>query len=270
QYPPHPCTDVFPMMTDVELDDLARDIQQHGLREPVTLWHDGTRRYLLDGRNRVEALTRAEIDLDHPPYPIFKTTDVADPAALVISLNIHRRHLTKEQKAELIVKVAQAQQENDSAKLARSFSPKSGRRGGSTKDPVLEQAKTMAQEHGISARTTERAYAKLQNKPTQRRKPARAQPEPPVMPPPAAGGPPVMMPAAASTPRVEEVDPKPDRPANLHDLTAAFVADVERLVDEMLDIGHPRGVAETLKDIKCLVNGVLDRLLVRCRNVSTD
>ena len=37
-YPVHPCADVFPMMSDEELDALAEDIKTHGLQQPVVLW----------------------------------------------------------------------------------------------------------------------------------------------------------------------------------------------------------------------------------------
>src|SRR5262245_14399120 len=152
RYPVHPCCECFPMMDDVGMNKLAEDIKTNGLRELVLLHIDPQThaQTVLDGRNRLEALTRAGIDFDHIPFPIFKMTDVVDVASLVISLNIRRRHLTKQQQAESIVKAVKAQQENDSAKLARSFSPSAGRRGGSTKDPVLEQAKTIAKHHGIS------------------------------------------------------------------------------------------------------------------------
>ena len=41
-YPVHPCADVFPMMSDAELEALAQDIKAHGLQQPVVLWRDPT------------------------------------------------------------------------------------------------------------------------------------------------------------------------------------------------------------------------------------
>lgn len=100
---------------------------------------------------------------------------------------------------------------------------------------------------------------------------AHAQEEPSgVAPPPPTDDAPVTMSAAASPPNVERHDSKPDRPVDLRDRTFSFVADVDCFVNEMLDTGHPRGVAETLKDMQCLVDHAFDRLLMRCENVSTD
>src|SRR5262245_52858757 len=197
----HPCADVFPMMSDEEIDELANDIKDHGLRETIAIWRADAdkpdRICILDGRNRLAALVRLGVTFSRPEleavFPdghteeVFKWSHTTDPAAYVIGANIRRRHLTKKQQAELIVSALKAQQENDSAKLARSFSPSAGRRGGSTKDPLLEQAKRVAQAYGISTRTTERAHAKRHGKPRPRRTPTGAQPEPlPVAPPPAA------------------------------------------------------------------------------------
>jgi len=178
RYPVHPCADCHPMMGADELNKLGEDIRAHGLHKRITLYNDpqSHKQVVLDGRNRLEALERIGIDLDHPPFPIFEETDVTDPASFVISLHIHRRHLTKAQQVDLIVAVVMAQHEKDPAKLARSFSPNAGRRGGSTKDPVLDAVKTVAAAHGISPRTAERAYAKRQGKPTAQRKPARPRP----------------------------------------------------------------------------------------------
>jgi hypothetical protein len=178
-YPVHPCADVFPMMSDAELDTLAADIKAHGLQSSVLLKFTGDAARpvaVLDGRNRLEALARLGVDIPadyrieakfpdghHEGIFDIQTTTV-DPAAFVISLNIHRRHLTREQRAELIVKTIEAGKPIDRAKVARSFNTQTGRKGGSTKDPVLAAAVTEGQKHGISRRTIQRARAKVQGK----------------------------------------------------------------------------------------------------------
>ena len=105
-YEAHPCADVFPMMSDAELDDLAQDIKANGQRQPVVLWVDkDDRQWLLDGRNRVEALKRVGID---PVVTVRAPPGGGDPVAYVISTNIRRRHLTKAQQAELILLTVEA------------------------------------------------------------------------------------------------------------------------------------------------------------------
>lgn len=176
RYPVHPSADVFPMMNDDELNTLTDDIKARGLQSPITFYQDpySKKDILLDGRNRLEALDRAGIDVNTLSFTWRETRTHIDPASYVISKNIHRRHLTKEQRAELIVKTIEAAK-NDQATVARSFSPTVGKRGGSTKDPVLEQSVTEAAKHGISKRTVKRARAKLQGKPpTPRSTPPRA------------------------------------------------------------------------------------------------
>jgi hypothetical protein len=180
-YPPHPCADVYPMMSNDEIEKLAEDIKVHGLHQPIVLWDCGERtaRWLvLDGRNRLEALTQLGIEIPSDPYDAsgikgsicpFTVANsrgpdrIADPASYVISANIHRRHLTKEQQAELIVKTIEAGEasRNDRAKPARSFSPTPTKKGGSTKDPILDKAVKEAARHGISKRTVQNARAKV-------------------------------------------------------------------------------------------------------------
>lgn len=86
----HPVADIFPMMSDREFADLAADIAEHGLREPVWLHADGR---IIDGRNRYQACQKGGLE------PTFRTYD-GDDAGLpdfVFSLNFHRRHLTPSQ-----------------------------------------------------------------------------------------------------------------------------------------------------------------------------
>jgi hypothetical protein len=177
-YPPHPCADVYPMIEESELAALEADIKANGLRAPVVLWPvkvDGPW-LILDGRNRLEALAR--LGFEFPPDPrkevlkawgielsatpstsIFRIVPPGtDPAGFVISANIHRRHLTKEQRGELIVKTIKAGKLGDRAKIARSPLP---RGGGSVKDPLLAAAVAEGAKHGISKRTIQNARAKV-------------------------------------------------------------------------------------------------------------
>jgi hypothetical protein len=130
--PVHPAAELFPLMSDGELRELADDICRHGLREPVALFHDDrTETFcLLDGRNRLDALQflgRDVFEHDEPrwgyaPDPaVFRTVDLdADPAAYVLSLNIRRRHLDAEQRRELLAKLLKADPEKSNRQIAKT------------------------------------------------------------------------------------------------------------------------------------------------------
>lgn len=95
RYEDHPIAGVFPLLGDDELEVLAADIGANGLREPITL-HDGM---ILDGRNRYRACLKAAVE------PRFRAFQGESPTAFVLSLNLHRRHLTQSQKACVAVEV---------------------------------------------------------------------------------------------------------------------------------------------------------------------
>jgi ParB-like chromosome segregation protein Spo0J len=86
----HPVADLFPMMGDDELRELAADIKEHGLVHPIYLNGGGQ---LLDGRNRLRACEIADIK------PVFETVDPPDVLAFVVSLNVKRRNLSAGAKA---------------------------------------------------------------------------------------------------------------------------------------------------------------------------
>jgi ParB-like chromosome segregation protein Spo0J len=88
--PVHQIADLFPMMTDEELVDLAADIKANGLIHPIVVDKDG---FLIDGRNRARACEIAGIE---PTTVLFEGDD---PRAYIIASNISRRHLTKGQQA---------------------------------------------------------------------------------------------------------------------------------------------------------------------------
>jgi hypothetical protein len=98
----HPLADKFPLMESDELRKLANDIVVNGLMEKITLYQGK----ILDGRNRYRACQLAATARDKKFK--FERTDFRDlrcdidPLAFVISANIHRRHLTAEQKRDLL------------------------------------------------------------------------------------------------------------------------------------------------------------------------
>lgn len=93
----HPYSEVFPFLEGTALDELAADIKANGLREPIWLYQGK----ILDGRNRFIACERAEVDPAYRPY------EGDDPLAFVVSVNIHRRHLTESQRAMAAAEIAQ-------------------------------------------------------------------------------------------------------------------------------------------------------------------
>ena len=101
--PFHPAADVFPLMAGAEFDALVDDIRQHGLRQSIVLYEGK----ILDGRNRYLACRKAGVE----PI-IFQHREgcsgIGDPVAWVISVNLRRRHLTPEQRRDIIAKLLKA------------------------------------------------------------------------------------------------------------------------------------------------------------------
>jgi hypothetical protein len=128
----HPAADLFPLMSESELKELADDIQQNGVRTPIQFWIDeDDKEWLLDGRNRLDALATLgllKIDDDGSVDSILSgyvtwfvyDRNGADPYAAALSLNIHRRHLTAEQKRDLIAKLLKAQPQTSDRAIAKS------------------------------------------------------------------------------------------------------------------------------------------------------
>ncbi|MER5348933.1 ParB/RepB/Spo0J family partition protein [Kitasatospora sp. NPDC002551] len=86
----HPYADMFPLLAEDEMHDLAEAIKTHGLLEPIVLGPDGV---LLDGRNRLAACERAGVT------PTFTTYTGTDQVAYILSANVHRRHISAGQRA---------------------------------------------------------------------------------------------------------------------------------------------------------------------------
>lgn len=93
EYPIHPAAELFPMMGEAELRELAEDIRANGLLERIVL-HDGQ---ILDGRNRLAACRIADVE------PLYENPNgaITSPVAYVLSKNLHRRQLTVSQRAAI-------------------------------------------------------------------------------------------------------------------------------------------------------------------------
>lgn len=84
----HPVADLFPMLADDELEEMAADISARGLLQPIVLDSEGR---ILDGRNRLAACRLANVQ------PEFTTFEGENPDGYALAVNIARRHLTKGQ-----------------------------------------------------------------------------------------------------------------------------------------------------------------------------
>jgi phage N-6-adenine-methyltransferase len=88
----HPVANLFPLMAEAEFDALVADIAEHGQHEAIWLYEDK----VLDGRNRLRACEMLGL------APEFREYTGDDPQSFVVSLNLHRRHLTREQRDDVI------------------------------------------------------------------------------------------------------------------------------------------------------------------------
>jgi N6-adenosine-specific RNA methylase IME4 len=87
----HPLANLFPMMSNEEFKALVQDIGEHGQVEPIIIYEDK----ILDGRNRYKACEVLDIE---PKVVSFAGSNAFD---CVVSLNLHRRHLSSSQRATI-------------------------------------------------------------------------------------------------------------------------------------------------------------------------
>lgn len=91
--PVHPAADVFPMLPEDELEELAESIKSQGLLNSIVVQSIEGKLVLVDGRNRREACRRVGIE------PTYNLLDGQDATAYILTTNINRRHMTKGQQA---------------------------------------------------------------------------------------------------------------------------------------------------------------------------
>lgn len=148
----HPFASVLPMLSPIEINELAADIQGNGLRSEIVLL-DGK---ILDGRNRYKACLIANVE---PRFKDFNGD--GDPIDYIVSVNVKRRHLTASQKAMVVAKILDLPRGNPKLKSSKNpTNPKSAQ------NAELETAAGAAKRIDVSQRTVEQAKEVLKHAPS--------------------------------------------------------------------------------------------------------
>lgn len=149
----HEAANIFPM-EDETIQELADDIAKNGLHCPVQLL-DGK---VIDGRRRLAACAIAGVK------PATEDIDTDDPVAYVLSINLHRRHLTPSQRAMV---GARARECYDRAAKERQQVRKGHQAGASVESlPQLDTGKARDQVGkvvGVSGKSIDHATRVIKN-----------------------------------------------------------------------------------------------------------
>lgn len=89
----HELANLFPLIEGLAFDELCEDIKTQGQLEPI-VFYEGK---ILDGRNRWRACQTLGLE------PRTTVYEGSEPFSFVVSLNLHRRHLSSSQRAALAV-----------------------------------------------------------------------------------------------------------------------------------------------------------------------
>ncbi len=174
----HPAADLFPLMsvTDPQaLEALGEDIKKNELRSPIVLWSDGkSPAVLLDGRNRLDAIESriGRPVIIGPPSLMagenFLATNMVivldrsvDPYSYCVSANIHRRHLTIEDKDRLIVQLLTADPTKSNRAVAKLTD---------TSHPHVAKVREQAERTGDVESVTTSIDAKGRKHPTKKKR----------------------------------------------------------------------------------------------------
>lgn len=85
----HPIADCFPMLGESDFRELKEDIRKHGQLAKVLIFEEK----ILDGRNRYRAIRELGME---PMMAVFPGT-YAEAVDMVVSLNLRRRHMDREE-----------------------------------------------------------------------------------------------------------------------------------------------------------------------------
>jgi ParB-like chromosome segregation protein Spo0J len=102
--PFHPLADKFPLVEGEDFDAIVADIKQNGQRVPIHVYEG----QIIDGRTRALACQKLGIAPKYHVIPDGAFDKEGSLVAYVLSQNLHRRHLTAEQKRDVIAELLKA------------------------------------------------------------------------------------------------------------------------------------------------------------------
>jgi hypothetical protein len=130
--PIHPAAELFPLMSPDELRELGENIRKNGLQIPIVACSGNGSTSLVDGRNRLDGMDdvgilriagRRTLEYRNPTgewvrVPSTSLPEDTDPYAFVFSANLARRHLSAEQKRDIIAKLLKSNPEKSDRRIA--------------------------------------------------------------------------------------------------------------------------------------------------------
>jgi hypothetical protein len=160
---------MFPLLEGAELEELVGDIQRRGLHFPITIYEG----QVIDGRNRARACQKAGVE---PRYVQFEG-NAEDIPRFIISANIHRRHLTPEQRRGLIKQLLKMNPEQSDRAIASHI-----RTDHKTVGAIRKQQEATGEIPQLKERTGKDGKTR-KRRPAQQRKPPKRTPQKPVVEP---------------------------------------------------------------------------------------
>lgn len=146
----HPVAALFPLIEGDAFDALVSSIREDGLLEPIE--YQGNT--IIDGRNRLRACQAAGVEPSYRELP-----SGTDPVKYILNRNIHRRHLTTDQRGAIAAELAN---------MAVGSNPGKGHvvtEGGSNDPPSAISIQQAADLMNVSASKVKRAKARMKNDP---------------------------------------------------------------------------------------------------------
>jgi len=133
----HEVASLFPLMDGEDYENLKNDIRKNGLQEAVYL-HEGR---IIDGRNRERACRELGI-----PLKTREWSGKGSLVAFVVSMNLHRRHLSSGQRAMIGEAMLPMLEDEAKDRMSqggkRSGRTRRGENEGMAKMPYLSDEKT--------------------------------------------------------------------------------------------------------------------------------
>lgn len=147
----HPASTLFPLMDGADLAALVDDVRAHGLLEPIVTYEG----MVLDGRNRLRACELAGVE----PQIVEWSPDGMSPTEWVVSMNLHRRHLTTAQRAALALDLLPRLEEEARGRQSEAGGANPGPLTPETEEAKGEAAEKAAELVGVGRTTVAGAKA---------------------------------------------------------------------------------------------------------------